>query len=133
MRRNTRAVNPPMFVETILDFVQNFDTLGRIWNILVLSWVSRTALPVLGRTNLARESSVSGYNFRLSCLLPLRRPKGKSEMTTSTELALKQPALTTSHWITSMAGASLRLFFTRTPSRLARQLFTDLSTSSPPR
>ena len=133
VRRNTRAVSPPIFVDTTLDLTQNLTTFGRILNMLVLSCVSNTALPVFGLTSLARESKVSGYSFRLSALLPLLRPKGKSEMTTSTELSLRHPAFTTSHWITSTAGKELRLFFTTTPSRLARQLFTDLSTSSPAR
>jgi hypothetical protein len=45
-------------------------------NMEFLSWVSKTALPVFGRTTLAMDNNVSGYKTLLSAFDPLRFPKG---------------------------------------------------------
>ena len=45
-------------------------------NMEFLSWVKRTALPVVGLTTLAIEFRIRGYSTRLSAFDPLRFPKG---------------------------------------------------------
>merc|ERR1719474_1206890 len=108
--RNTSAVRPPMFVEICLVCFQYFSTCLKVPNILLLSCVSSTALPVVGLTILAMESRVRGYRTLLSALLPDLFPNGKSVMMTSTELSFKQGARQ-SHWKKSAGGCDRRLFF----------------------
>ena len=58
--RNTKADSPPMLVDTHFLLFQNLSILLRLFSMLFLSCVKRTALPVSGLTTRAMDIKVLG-------------------------------------------------------------------------